>query len=238
MIACPQHDVLLTLVAGSDEGDGRLRLHVDECPNCKRAAARYLGVFRLAAQYAAFTDPDPSRFADQVVSRHVDELAQAALDGDPVAWEALFNQFNSRLWGYFRHKGASESASIILAQRTWLRFFKAHDQFASTGHFLPLFFTLISKVWSELGRREASELSPLAAVVGELQMAEQREDAALWELLSPQLETITDDERQLIHLRFCENLSFVELGRRIGRTEQEARSDCYRLVNRLAKQIN
>lgn len=227
MITCPHHDELLTLVAGSEEGDGTLRLHVDECPNCKRSVARYLGVFRLAAQYAAFTDPDPSRFADQVVSRRIDEMAQAALDGDPEAWESLFSQFNSRLWGYFRHKGAGETKSIELAQRTWQRFFASRDQFASAGCFLPLFFTLISQVWSEAScgqdRREAAE--PL-------------DDAAIWESLSPQLETITDEERRLIHLRFCENLSFDELGERIGFSEQEARDACFRLVNRLAQQIN
>ena len=237
MIACPQHDELLNLVAGSDEGQGALRSHVDVCPNCKRAMARYLGVFRLAAQYAAFTDPDPSRFANQVVSRRIDDLAQAALDGDSDAWESLFNQFNSRLWGYFRHKGAGETESIELAQRTWLWFFKARDQFASAGHFLPLFFTLISKVWSEAsrdqGRRETVEPSTQST-----HPAEPLDDAAIWELLTQQLETITDKERQLIHLRFCENMSFVELGQRIGLSEQEARGDCYRLVNRLARQIN
>ena len=226
MISCPQHDELLNLVAGTDEGEGTLRSHVDECPNCRRSMARYMGVFRLAAQYAAFTDPDQNRFADQFVGRRIDLLAQAALDGDPDAWEALFNQFNSRLWGYFRHKGVSETKSIKLAQKTWLLFFEAREQFVSAGHFLPLFFTLISKVWSEANRGQ-----------GLPEAVEPLEDAALWELLSPQLETITDGERQLIHLRFCENLSFVELGRRIGRSEQEARGDCYRLVNRLAKQI-
>jgi RNA polymerase sigma-70 factor (ECF subfamily) len=58
-----------------------------------------------------------------------------------------------------------------------------------------------------------------------------------YERLASVMQTLTDEERELIRLRYVAQLSFVEIAELMGRKEDAVRKSLARLLERLSRQM-
>lgn len=82
--------------------------------------------------------------------------------------------------------------------------------------------------------RDTARRSPVALLRPTEASAIRRDDAGL---VARVLATLGDDARRVVHLRYWEGLSFVEIGGRIGRSDEAVRKVWYRAVARLQSEL-
>lgn len=82
--------------------------------------------------------------------------------------------------------------------------------------------------------RDTARRSPTALRRPTEASAIRRDDASL---AASVLATLGDDARRVVHLRYWEGLSFVEIGRRMGRSDEAVRKVWFRAVARLQDEL-
>ena len=168
----------------------------------------------------------------------IDELACRALDGDGEAWRSLYNVLANRLWGMFRHYGASDAECEELVQATWLKILENADQYDRDRPFEPYLFTIARRLWIDHCRRnnrlpttywlpeDEADAKPLP-----LDMIVATERA---EQVHHCLDILTDDERAILVLRFWHKLTNGKIAQRLDSSEASIRGKSFRAIRKLA----
>lgn len=171
------------------------------------------------------------------MDRDIDELALAALDGDQEAWTQLFNAVNPRLWALLRHKGANATDAEELAQATWVKFYERREQFNRMRKFMPYFFTIAIHLWidhlKQEGNRPTVQL-PEDVPGAPLLPSDELLDEEMLRQIEHCMETLTDEQREILQLRFWEGDAHKTIGGKIGHTESVVKGRCYRAVKTFA----
>jgi RNA polymerase sigma-70 factor (ECF subfamily) len=181
---------------------------------------------------ARFTVKSPPMAAE------IDQLAARALAGDAIAWRDLYDAMTPRVYALARRMGASIEDSAEIAQETWLRVLKNHEKYDRLRAFEPFLFTVAARLCVDLFRKRKT--SPAAGAISE--DAQGRDEPALEILFAAErserivhcMETLTDEERQIVRLRYWDDLSNREVGDRLGATPTSIKGKSYRAVRKLA----
>jgi RNA polymerase sigma-70 factor (ECF subfamily) len=158
---------------------------------------------------------DPSAFGDlylfyvQPVFRYL----YSRIGGLPEAEDATAQTFLAALeaLGRYRHDGHFAAWLFSIARR------KAMDHFRSRKRQVPL---------------ETVEQVPIQTDLLQ-QVIRSEEDDALTKLI----DSLPEDERELIRLRYVAVLSFAEIGHLLNRREEAVKKSLYRLLARLQSQL-
>jgi RNA polymerase sigma-70 factor (ECF subfamily) len=172
------------------------------------------------------------------MAAEIDQLAAAALAGDAIAWRNLYDQMTPRVYALARRMGVSIEDAAEIAQETWLRVLKNHDKYDRLRAFEPFLFTVAARLCVDLFRKRKT--APTSAEVS--QEAESRDEPALETMFAAErserivhcMETLTDEERQIVRLRYWDDLSNREVGDRLGATPTSIKGKSYRAVRKLA----
>lgn len=206
-------------------------------------------------------DPEPSNRPHQDAGRSLSRLLAAARDGHDDAFGRLFETFRRHLLlvahrelphGLRGKVGPSDlvQETAVDAQRAFAGFrgTTAEECFAWLRSILHNNVIDAVRRYGLSQKRAAGREISLATEAGRRQgslvelphgppdgSAIRREDA---DVLSRVLVRLSEDHRTVLHLRYWEGLSFVEIGARLKRSPDAVRKLWYRAVERLQEEMN
>lgn len=167
-----------------------------------------------------------------------DEALMAAYQqGDPRAFELLFERYKGRLYGYFVRRLNDRELAADLFQRTFLRVHRARGDYDASRSFAAWTFGIASNLAKDEFKRRtrrpgdapgaAPEDAPGRAAPGADPESEllSRERAARVESA---LAALPDSQREVIVLHKVEGLSFPEIAEALGENVEAVKSRAFR----------
>jgi len=151
------------------------------------------------------------------------QLVQRAKERSPAAWAQIYDAHERRLYRYCYARTSDEAAAAELASQVFLEALQGIDRYVYRGRpLLAWLYRIARNVVSDHLKRRAREARALqqagtlldphdpgpAAQVGD------RED------VSAALRRLTDDQQQVIALRYYAGLSTAEIAQAMGRSER------------------
>jgi RNA polymerase sigma-70 factor (ECF subfamily) len=158
---------------------------------------------------------------------------------DPKAFGELYLLYVEQVFRYLCSRiGNAQEAEDITAQ-TFLSAFESFDRFRKDGHFAPWLFTIARNKATDHFRRRRNleslyevenisvEDDPLSSVIQSEQVV----------ALSKLIRILSEEEQELLRLRFLAEMSYPEIGHFLKRNEEAVKKTMYRLLARLQSQL-
>lgn len=161
-------------------------------------------------------------------------LALAAREGDARALEVIVDRYGGRLIAYLRRRTRSAADAEDLAQETLVRAWVNLDSFDANRSFRAWLFTIASRLAVDLLRKDARRSSRELTHSRQSTTAHDEPDAALgmreqssrlWRLAD---QTLTDNQRAALWLRYAENLSIAQISQALGKSNVGVRVALHR----------
>lgn len=161
--------------------------------------------------------------------------------GDAEAFNELFRRYASQLGRVLRRFGLGQDRIADLIQQTFLQLHRARLDFRPDSQLRPWLMTIAFNLAREQLRRtkrrpetdiESTFDPSLAAPPREQSRVETRRD------LSKALTHLPEDQREVVRLHFVEELSFEEIGERVGATAGAVRVRAHRGYSALRKLLS
>ncbi|HAF62601.1 MAG TPA: hypothetical protein DCK95_09795 [Anaerolineaceae bacterium] len=186
----------------------------------------------MAESSVASTSQQTDRNSDEI------RLIRAARQ-NPKAFGELYKRYVEQVFKYLYSRiGNVPDAEDITAQ-TFLAAFESFDRFREEKHFAAWLFSITrNKAMDYFRTRNIAtsldnvpdapvENDPLSAVVQSEQVS----------ALSDLIQSLTEEERELLRLRFLAEMSFPEIAYCLHRNEDAVKKSIYRLLARLRNQL-
>jgi RNA polymerase sigma factor (sigma-70 family) len=158
---------------------------------------------------------------------------------DTKAFGQLYRLYVQPIFRYLYSRIGSLPEAEDATAQTFLAALEALNRYRDDGHFAAWLFAIARKKAMDHFRSqrrqvplEKAEHIPLQADL--LQHVIQSEQNAA---LSKLINSLAEDERELIRLRYIAELSFSEIGRLLNRSEDAVKKSLYRLLARLQSQL-
>jgi RNA polymerase sigma-70 factor, ECF subfamily len=166
-------------------------------------------------------DPDPTAAADRLYERVLVVRAQA---GDPAAFAELTRRYHPRLRYFLRKLAARPDAADDLLQDVWFDAYRGLPRLAEPGAFAPWLYRIArARVGRSLrGRRPAPDPLPDPAPAGPADDPAFGPDEV--EQVHAALDRLTPAHREVLVLRFVEDMSYEDIARATGCTPGTVRS--------------
>ena len=171
----------------------------------------------------------------------IERLVAEARDGDPWAFGLIFDHYHDRVYRFIASRVQRPSDAEDLTQLVFVKALEALPRYESRGiPFGGWLFRLARNAIIDQVRTHKDNLPLLAAVARETDEAGPEQRAALSEdldRLAEALKELTDDQREVIELRFFAGLSVLEASLVMGRQEGTIRGLQFRAIQTLRKTL-
>lgn len=163
----------------------------------------------------------------------------AAAQDDPAAFGRLYDRYVQPIYRYlFSRLGDSHAAEDITSQ-TFITAYESLPNYRERGQFSAWLFRIAQSKMNDHFRRNRREVGLEAA--GELFEREDAlgtliQDEELMRLRSV-IKKLSNDEQELIRLRYVADLPFAEIASVLGKREDAVKKTLYRLIERLKGQM-
>jgi len=163
-----------------------------------------------------------------------------ALAGDEAALARIYDAYARPIYRYHYSRVGNAPDAEDLTSQTFMAVLEALPRYQHRGRFTAWIFQIArNKVMDHFRRNPGMKDVTEEAVADPLQSEAleaiyQRESKTHLKAL---LHLLEDDERELIRLRFTAELSFVQIGQLLGRSEDAVRKSIRRILDRLAVQM-
>lgn len=163
-----------------------------------------------------------------------------ALAGDAVALARIYDAYARPIYHYHYSRVGNAPDAEDLTSQTFMAVLEALPRYQHHGRFTAWIFQIArNKVMDHFRKNPGMSDVTTASVADPLQSAAleaiYQQDAKLQ--LKALLRLLDDDERELLCLRFTAELSFVQIGQLLGRSEDAVRKSVRRILDRLAVQM-
>ncbi|MGV8049430.1 MAG: RNA polymerase sigma factor [Anaerolineaceae bacterium] len=159
---------------------------------------------------------------------------------DPKAFGELYLLYVNQVFRYLYSRTGNVHEAEDLTAQTFLTAFESFDKFRQEEHFVSWLFAIARNKTMDYFRQQKNT-SPIEAVSGicadgndPLIDAIQSEQTAA---LSKLIQTLPEEERELLRLRFLADMSFPEIAHLLHRNEGAVKKSIYRLLARLRSQL-
>ncbi len=162
-------------------------------------------------------------------------LMHRARQGDRDALGTLWDALTPKLYGYLVNALRDKSVADDVLQQTWLKVITHLEQYTpARGRFGAWIFAIAHNECRQYWR--ARTHVPLDAMTGaEAPQAEAPRDTAL--MLDAAMRLLSDDDRELLRLRYIADLSFRDLARALNISTIAARVRVHRALARARQHI-
>jgi RNA polymerase sigma-70 factor (ECF subfamily) len=191
------------------------------------------------ARRATGASPDPVRVHEQDAGE-VFELVESARAGDRLAFGVIYDRFHPAVYRLAVARLCSPEDAEDAVSETFLRAWRALDRYEWTG--APFLGWLLAIAHSQvLTLRRTRARKPATAMADVPEVAERgaapqpQEQAVLRLEAQRMLESLPEDQRTVLTLRFYAGLSAEEIGERIGKPAGSVRQIQMRALERLAR---
>jgi RNA polymerase sigma-70 factor (ECF subfamily) len=157
---------------------------------------------------------------------------------DTGAFAVLYDRYVQRLYHYCYHRTNNVHDAEDLTAQTFLAALEALPYYRQDGHFAAWLFTIARNKVVDYYRhpsnvpQEAAIAPPLSSdPAGEAETSQEK-----WMLLRA-LRSLTEEEQEIIRLRYVAELPFAEIARALHRSEGATKKMLYRLLARLKSRM-
>ncbi|MDW8213161.1 MAG: sigma-70 family RNA polymerase sigma factor [Roseiflexaceae bacterium] len=178
--------------------------------------------------------------ADINLSLSDSELIKRAQDGDHAAFAQIYDRYAQPLYRYIYFRIGDPDLAEDLQAEVFLRAFESLDRYEDRGWPLSAWLYRIARdrTVDVIRRRRLRQTVPLESWSGACDGPDREIDARLdCEELQRLLDDLTDDQRQVIYLRFLADLSIQEVALRLGRSEGAVKALQHRGLQSLARRL-
>ena len=163
----------------------------------------------------------------------------AAQGRDPVALTRLYERYVRPVYRYLFSQIGDTAAAEDLTSQTFLSALEALPRYRHRGRFAAWLFVIARRKALDYFRRRRPQvdLDTLPLRADGADPASQVIQSQHWQDLSQRIAALSDEEQDLLRLRYVADLSFAEIGAILGKSEQAAKKSLYRLVSRLQNQM-
>lgn len=168
-------------------------------------------------------------------SSSLTELVKRAKQGDKDAYGEIYKLFLKQIFRFINFSVRNYELAEDLTQNTFFKAWRALDSFSlSRGSFRAFLFAIARNLIIDWSRRK-KEL-PLETIENFPALEDPEEDFSKKEIkenIWRVLEKLEKEEKQLIVLRFFEELKFWEIAKILGRKEGAVRVSTHRILKKL-----
>jgi RNA polymerase sigma-70 factor, ECF subfamily len=162
-----------------------------------------------------------------------------ALQGDETALALIYDAYARPIYRYHYSRVGNSVDAEDLTSQTFMAVLEGLPRYQHRGRFTAWMFQIARNKAMDHFRRNhrVSDMTETLADTAQaeaLEMIHQNESRAKLKAL---MQTLDEDERELLRLRFTAELSFVQIGQLLGRTEDAVRKSVRRTLDRLAVQM-
>jgi RNA polymerase sigma-70 factor (ECF subfamily) len=172
---------------------------------------------------------------------HDSELVRRAKSGDEAAISQIYERYAPAIYRYIYFRvGEAELAEDLQAE-VFLRMLEGIHRYEDRGWPISAWLYRIAhdRTVDTMRRRRTRQHVPLEAWGGACEGPENEVDTQLdYEELNRMLLDLTDEQRQVIHLRFMADMSIQEVATKLGRTEGSVKALQHRGLQSLARRMN
>lgn len=176
--------------------------------------------------------------------RSDEQLMAALAEGEESALEGLMDRFQNDIFRFCLHYLRDVERARDLTQETFIRVYTASSRFDESRKFKPWLLCIARNLClNELKRRKTVPMesfeeyasAPRADAVHVLRADTPRPDEHAisderLQLLSQVLETLSEEAREIVTLRFFQRMSAKEIGEIVGSTEGAVRTKLHRIL--------
>jgi RNA polymerase sigma-70 factor (ECF subfamily) len=167
-----------------------------------------------------------------------DSTVQKAVNGDGAALAQIYDAYARDIYRYTFSKVENSSDAEDLTAQTFMAVLESLRSYRHRGQFSAWIFQIArNKVMDHFRRSKHDPLEiphDIAYSDGTLERIIKGQD---YERLASLMQTLAEEERELIRLRYVAQLSFVEMAGLLGRKEDAVRKSLTRLLERLSNQM-
>lgn len=152
-------------------------------------------------------------------------------EGDVAAFREIFSRYAPLLSRVLKRFALSEDRLADLIQQTFLQLHRARNDFDEQAELRPwlmtIAFNLAREQLRKVKRRPESELD-LAAENRSARPPIEQQHAELRRDLARAVERLPEDQRAVVQMHFIEELSFEEIGQKVGASPGAVRVRAHR----------
>jgi len=162
-----------------------------------------------------------------------EELMLAYQNGDELAFNILYQRYAGKMYGYLYKRCGSAAVAGDLLQEVFAKLHQSRDSYRSQFKFAPWIFMIVRNClidhFRKVGRSPIDFSSEKVDVVLQSRVEQAQENFSATE--SPDLSQLSDAHRQLLNMRYSEDLSFEQIAKRLKTSDANARQ----LISRALK---
>ena len=167
------------------------------------------------------------------------ETIHRAVIGDETALAKIYDAYVKLIYRYHYSRVGNAADAEDLTSQTFMAALEALPRYQHRGRFTAWMFQIArNKAMDHFrGNHNESHVTELVADTVQadaLEAIDQNESRAK---LNALMRMLNEDEQELLRLRFTAELSFVQIGQLLGRSEDAVRKSIRRILDRLAVQM-
>lgn len=177
------------------------------------------------------------READRLQALELDELAARAALGDRAAFERIYNLLVDDLYSYIRGQTRNETVAEDLVANVFLKAWRSAKGYRPSSHtFRRWIFTIARNEVRDYWRASQRTLPMVEFEISDERQPEPESDPAeVRRLVQQALATLTEEQRQVVVLRYFSNKSHEEIATILGKREGAVRAQLMRALRQMRK---
>ncbi len=166
-------------------------------------------------------------------------VVAAARAGDAAAFARLYGQYVRPIYRYLYSRVGDDADAEDLTSRTFLAALEALPRYRHRGRFAAWIFSIAYRKAMDhfRSRRAQSPLDDVFMTGEGPDPAGQMIQAQALNDLARRIDGLSDDQQELLRLRYVADLSFAEIGDALGKSEDAAKKALYRLLATLQERM-
>lgn len=162
-----------------------------------------------------------------------------AMKGDETALAAVYDFYARRIHRYFYSRVENADDADDLTAQTFMSIIEALPRYQHRGQFTAWVFQIAHSKVMDFFRRAHSRVKQEADADGVVsdQVLENIIQRQTAEALKIHIQSLDDDERELLRLRFVAEFTYLEIAQSLGRKEDAVRKSLNRILNKLYERM-
>jgi RNA polymerase sigma-70 factor (ECF subfamily) len=177
-----------------------------------------------------------AKSAERRRAEELDKLALRAADGDRVAFEQIYNVLVDDLYAYVRGQCRNETVAEDIVANVFLKAWRSARSYRpGSGTFQSWMFTIARNELRDYWRTSQRTLPMLDFDFSDEDEPAPMDPKEAQAAVSRAMESLTDDQRQVVVLRYFGNKSHEEIAAIMGKREGAVRALLMRAMRQMRK---